>query len=56
MSKAHCRKKLYLTLTVATLAGEVGVTHAQYPFNQWPVKKKEITGEDYKELLWERLY
>ena len=43
-----------LTLTVATIGGEVGVIHAQYPFNEWPVHGKEITSESYNELLWGR--
>jgi predicted phosphodiesterase len=53
-AKRIVEKNYTLTLTVATSAGEVGVIHAQYPFNKWPVNKKQITSEDYNELLWGR--
>jgi hypothetical protein len=43
-----------LTLRVATGAREVGVIHAQYPFNKWPVSEQVKNSEDYNKLLWER--
>lgn len=53
-AKRIVERNYTLTLTVATIAGEVGVIHAQYPFNKWPVNKKEITSEYYNEMLWGR--
>jgi len=43
-----------LTLTVATKAGDIGVIHAQYPFEKWPVNEQAISSEVYSELLWGR--
>ncbi|WP_372881786.1 metallophosphoesterase [Psychromonas sp.] len=45
-----------LTLGVTTLAGEVGVIHAQYPFNQWPASKEDLDPDSYYELIWGRDY
>lgn len=53
-AKSIVERNYTLTLTVATRAGEVGVIHAQYPFNKWPVSEKDITLERYNELLWGR--
>lgn len=53
-AKSIVQKNYTLTLTVATKAGEVGVIHAQYPFDKWPVSEQEITTENYNELLWGR--
>jgi predicted phosphodiesterase len=53
-AKRIVQRNYSLTLTVATLAGEVGVIHAQYPFNKWPVNEKDMTAERYSELLWGR--
>ncbi|PKH01966.1 metallophosphoesterase [Psychromonas sp. MB-3u-54] len=53
-AKRIVERNYSLTLTVATGAGEIGVIHAQYPFDKWPVNEKEISSEDYNELLWGR--
>jgi len=45
-----------LTLSVATLAGKVGVVHAQYPLAKWPLKSSAINRDTLYELLWSRDY
>ena len=43
-----------LTLSVETAAGKVGVVHAQYPLNQWPLDESDINEYTLDELLWSR--
>ena len=43
-----------LTLSVDTLAGKIGVVHAQYPLNQWPLDDSDINKYTLDELLWSR--
>ncbi len=45
-----------LTLSVTTPAGEVGVIHAQYPFDKWPANKEDLDPDSYYELIWGRDY
>jgi len=45
-----------LSLSVVTLGGIVGVIHAQYPFNKWPVNEADLNIDVYSELLWGRDY
>lgn len=42
------------TLSVETPAGKVGVVHAQYPLNQWPLDESDINQYMLDELLWSR--
>ena len=41
-----------LTLTVETNIGNLGVVHAEYPFNDWPIAEKaELKCEDIKAII-----
>lgn len=43
-----------LTLSVATLAGKVGVVHAQYPFSKWPINAFTVNNDILYQLVWSR--
>ncbi len=54
LAKKIVEKEYSLTLTVDTLAGKIGVVHAQYPLNQWPINESDINSDILYELLWSR--
>ncbi|MFT6985714.1 MAG: putative phosphodiesterase [Psychromonas sp.] len=54
LAKKIIEEKFSLTLTVETLAGKVGVIHAQYPLANWPLKESSLNRNTLYELLWSR--
>lgn len=54
LAKHIVEHNFVLTLSVDTLAGKVGVVHAQYPLNQWPLNESDINKDTLYELLWSR--
>ena len=54
LAKEIVEKNYALTLSVDTLGGKVGVVHAQYPLNKWPINECDINKDILYELLWSR--
>ena len=54
LAKNIVEQSFALTSSVDTLAGKVGVVHAQYPLNQWPLNEGDINKDTLYELLWSR--
>ncbi len=54
LAKNIIEQNYSLTLSVDTLAGKVGVIHAQYPLNRWPIADSDINQDTLHELLWSR--
>lgn len=53
-AKSVVFRNFSLTLSVDTLAGKVGVVHAQYPFARWPINEDDINKDALYKLLWSR--
>lgn len=54
LSKKAILENFYLTLSVETAIGIIGVVHAQYPLDNWPITHDEYSKEIITELLWGR--
>lgn len=54
LAKKMVQENFSLTLTVATLAGRVGVVHAQYPLAEWPIDESALNSATLYDLLWSR--
>jgi len=54
LAKRIVEKNFSLTLSVATLAGKVGVVHAQYPVTKWPINKSAVNSDIIYQLVWSR--
>lgn len=54
-SKKLIADNLYLSMTVNTLGGDVGVIHGEYPFKYWPIKDSDnLDEQSIHKLLWGR--
>lgn len=53
-AKESLLKYYYLTLSVDTPMGKVGVVHSQYPLLAWPMSDADVNQENIFKLLWAR--
>ncbi|WP_019614806.1 metallophosphoesterase [Psychromonas ossibalaenae] len=56
LAKNIIAKNFCLTLSVDTAGGKVGVVHAQYPLDKWPMHADDVNKDNLFKLLWSRDY
>ncbi|HCE4570159.1 TPA: metallophosphoesterase [Vibrio parahaemolyticus] len=54
LAKEIILKNFYLTISVDTMFGKIGIAHAEYPLLKWPISDNNINSETVNSLLWGR--
>lgn len=54
LAKKTILENYYISLSVETKMGSVGVIHAQYPFNSWPLNKDKLDNDNFHKIIWGR--
>lgn len=54
IAKACILNDYHLTLSVDTVLGKIGVVHAQFPLQKWPMSVDDINQSNIFQLMWDR--